>query len=69
MWAIAAPDAAASSAEVAISPGEIGKCGVCSGRVRLPVIAHVKMTFRMSGVRSLEVAAGVDGNRDTRGRG
>src|SRR5258707_2542967 len=40
---MAAPASAASSADVAICSGVIGRCGDCSGFVRLPVMAQVMM--------------------------
>src|SRR3954452_13876141 len=42
---MAAPASAASSADVAICSGVIGRCGDCSGFVRLPVIAQVMMVL------------------------
>src|SRR4051794_16547666 len=45
MWAMAAPASAASSADVAICSGVIGRYGDCSGLVRLPVMAQVMMVL------------------------
>ncbi len=42
---MAAPASAASSAESAICLGVIGRCGVWSGVVRLPVMAQVMKTL------------------------
>ena len=41
IWTMAAPASAAPRQASAISSGEIGRWGVCSGRVRLPVTAQV----------------------------
>jgi hypothetical protein len=45
MWTMAAPASAAPNADSAICSGMIGKCGVCSGLVRLPVMAQVMKIF------------------------
>ena len=45
-WTIAAPAAAASSAWRAICSGVIGRCGLISGVIRLPVIAAVRIVLR-----------------------
>ena len=42
---MAAPASAASSADVAICSGVIGRYGDCSGLVRLPVMAQVMMVL------------------------
>src|ERR1700745_2514 len=47
MWTTAAPASAAPGAASAISSGDLGRYGVCSGVVRLPVTAQVMKTFSL----------------------
>src|SRR3954468_7278381 len=41
MWTAAAPSSAAPRHSLAMCSGVMGRCGVCSGLVRLPVTAQV----------------------------